>query len=327
MAAAEPNKDTLLGMFETMLRIKQCDERFRTLLSSGRITILGYYSPRGQEAISAGIAANLRQDDYMVTTYRGLHDHIAKGTPLRQLWAECIGKATGTCKGKGGSMHITDVASGTMVTTGIVGGGLPIATGLAWASQLKEDGRVTICNFGDGASNKGAFHESLNLAALWKLPVVFVCQNNQIAEHTLFSAGTSAQRIADRAIGYSMPGVSIDGNDVVEVWRTAREAIERARAGLGPTLIEAVTFRLQPHAFGAGGVDFPSEAVESAMLLDPFPRCRSLILERSYASEDDLAMMQSRIDVEIDDAADFAISSPEPDLEEVDRDVYVGVEG
>src|SRR5258708_7475922 len=167
-------------MFETMTKIKRCDERFRSMLTSGQIVIT-YYSPRGQEVIPSAFSALLRLDDYMVTTYRGLHDHIGKGVNLRELWAEFLGRREGTCKGKGGPMHITDPKSGLMVTTGVVGGGLPIANGFGLAAKLNGTDQVTVVNFGDGASNIGAFHEAMNLAAVWELPVVFVCQNNGYA--------------------------------------------------------------------------------------------------------------------------------------------------
>ena len=165
-------------------------------ISAGRIAT-PYYSPAGQEIIPSAISSLLADRDYVVTIYREIHDQIAKGVPLKQLWAEIAGKLTGTCKGKGGPMHITHPASGIMVTTGIVGSGMPIANGIALSSQIRGDGRITVCYFGDGAANIGAFHEALNMASLWKLPVIFVCQNNQYAEHTSFGLGTAAKRISD----------------------------------------------------------------------------------------------------------------------------------
>ena len=194
------------------LLINVFDESMRGLLSSGRLAAV-YYSVRGQEVLAAAMGVNLRPTDYIVTTYRGIHDQLAKGMPLRELCAEYYGKATGTCKGKGGPMHITYPKAGIMVTTGVVGSGLPIANGLALASQLKKDGRVTVCTFGDGASNIGAFHESLNMASLWKLPVVFLCQNNGYGECTKYEKATAVANIAERAASYNMRGVTVDGND------------------------------------------------------------------------------------------------------------------
>ena len=247
--APTPDAATLVDIYRRAALIKANDEKFRSVIKSGRMQVV-YYSPRGQEIIPSAVSVNLSDDDYICTIYRGIHDMIAKGVPLDLLWAEIAGKATGTCKGKGGAMHITHPATGIMVTTGIVGSSMPIANGLAWASQIRRDKRVTVAYFGDGASNIGAFHESLNLASVWKLPVVFVCQNNGYAEHTRYELGTSATHIADRAVGYGMPGVTVDGNDATAMYQAARQAVERARAGEGPTLIEAKTFRFMGHVFG-----------------------------------------------------------------------------
>ena len=200
----------------------------RSLISTGRMAAV-YYCSRGQEILAAAMGVNLEPTDYLVTTYRGVHDQLAKGMPLRQMVAEYAGKATGACKGKGGAMHITYPKAGIMVTTGVVGSGLPIANGLALASQLKSDGRVTLCNFGDGASNIGAFHEALNMASLWKLPVIFLCQNNRFAECTRYEDGTSVARVADRAASYGMRGVTVDGNDPQAMWQASRRG-RRARA-------------------------------------------------------------------------------------------------
>ena len=310
-------------LYRTMSLIKQCDEKFRSLLSSGQIFIV-YYSPRGQEAVSAGVGANLRPDDSVVTTYRGIHDQLAKGVGLRGLWAEYLGKATGLCKGKGGPMHITSPAEGLMVTTGIVGGGLPIANGLGLASQLSGTDAVTVVNFGDGASNIGAFHEALNLASVWKLPVVFVCQNNLYAEHTRFEDGTGGGSVAMRAAGYGIPGERVDGNDPVAVYRAAREAVGRARAGEGPTLLECMTYRFHGHIVGDAMEYMPPEEREAAMAADPVVLYRARLVEEGHASEDELAAMDTEIQAEIDDAVEFAQSSPAPDPA---HDLYTDVYG
>src|SRR5271165_4590684 len=231
-----PDAATQLDIFRRMALIKANDERSRKVIRSGRL-VMPYYSPRGQEVIPSAVSANLTDDDYICTIYRGTHDMLAKGVPLKDLWAELAGRVTGTCKGKGGPMHITHPNSGVMVTTGIVGSSMLIANGLAWGSQLRGDGRVTVAYFGDGASNIGAFHEALNLASIWKLPVIFVCQNNRFAEHTRYENCTSTDKISKRAIGYGMPGYTVDGNDPFEMYATVHEAIERARNGEGPTLI------------------------------------------------------------------------------------------
>ena len=215
---------------------------------------MAYYSPRGQEAVAAAMGAALAPTDYLVTTYRGLHDQIAKGVPLPVLLAEMLGRAAGTGKGKGGPMHVVWPDVGLMLTTGVVGSGLPIAAGLAWAAQRGaaggEPGRVTVVCFGDGATNIGAFHEAANLAALWQLPVVLLCQNNGYGEHTAFADHQRIEHVADRAAAYGMPGVTVDGNDPEAVLGALRDATARARAGGGPTLVEAVTYRLFGHVFG-----------------------------------------------------------------------------
>ena len=281
-----------------------------------------YYSPRGQEIIPSAISACLNTDDYLVTIYRGVHDQLAKGLPLRLLWAEYAGRVTGSCKGKGGPMHITHPESGIMVTTGIVGSGIPIANGLALSSLAKKDGRVTVTNFGDGASNIGAFHEGLNMASVWKLPVIFVCQNNLYGEHSDYSLTTSVKQVADRAAGYSMPGVTVNGNDPIAMWRAARTAIDRARSGGGPTLIEAMTFRFEGHNMGDDGHYIPKEQMDAARAKDPMPLLRAHLIDNGYATDAELAAIEAQYDAEIDDAMQFALGSDFPTLDELRRDVY-----
>ncbi len=312
---------TLLAIYRKALLIQLFDERMRSLISTGRMAAV-YYSPRGQEILAAAMGVNLKPTDYLVTTYRGVHDQLAKGMPLRLLVAEYAGKATGACKGKGGAMHITYPAAGIMVTTGVVGSGLPIANGLALASQLKGDGRVTVCNFGDGATNIGAFHEALNMASLWKLPVVFLCQNNRFAECTRYEDGTTVAHIADRAASYSMRGVTVDGNDPQAMWQASREAIERARAGEGPTLLEAVTFRFMGHYFGDPGAYIPKEEYAAALARDPMPATKARILDSKAATETELQALANDINAQIDDAVKFAADSSPPSLDEIDKDIY-----
>ena len=247
---------TRLAIYQKARLINLVDERFRGLLRSGRLAAV-YYSPRGQEVLAAAMGVHLQSSDYLVTTYRGIHDQLAKGIPLKPLFAEYYAKVTGACKGKGGPMHITHPESGVMVTTGIVGSGLPIANGLAWASSIKKDGRITLVTFGDGASNIGAFHESLNMASLWKLPVIFLCQNNLYGESSKYEKCTAVDNISERASGYKMVGVTVDGNDPEAMWRASGEAVARARAGEGPTLLEARTFRFMGHYFGDPGAYIP----------------------------------------------------------------------
>jgi len=316
-----PSRATLVEIYRRMALIKLNDERFRAVIKAGKIVAV-YYSPRGQEVIPSAVSVNLTDEDYICTIYRGIHDMLAKGVPPKLLWAEIAGKATGTCKGKGGPMHITHPATGVMVTTGIVGSSMPIANGLALAAQLRGEKRVAVAYFGDGASNIGAFHEALNMAAIWKLPVIFVCQNNHYGEHTRYELTTSARRISDRAASYQMPGVTVDGNDPLSMYSAANEAVARARSGGGPTLIEALTFRFQGHVFGDMDAYMIEGEKAAALARDPVPAFRAWLIQNEQASEMQLAAIEFEIAREIDAAVDFALNSPEPDLAELRQDIF-----
>jgi TPP-dependent pyruvate/acetoin dehydrogenase alpha subunit len=316
-----PSPEVLIDIFTRAMRIKMNDERVRKTILSGKLKST-YYSPRGQEMIPSAISCLLRGDDQIVTTYRGIHDQIAKGIPLRLLWAEYAGKVTGACKGKGGPMHITHLQTGIMVTTGIVGASMPIANGLALDAQNRGLDRVVIAYFGDGAANIGAFHEALNMASLWHLPVVFVCQNNRYAEHTAYKFGTASATISQRSSSYEMPGVTVDGNDPIAVWVAARSAIDRARSGGGPTLLEAMTFRFEGHNLGDMSAYIPKEEMTSAKADDPIPRLRQQLLHEHVLSEADIERIESGLTAEIDDALEFALASAYPTQDELLVDVY-----
>jgi pyruvate dehydrogenase E1 component alpha subunit len=316
-----PSQAVLVDLYRRMTLIKQTDERFRAVIKAGRI-VAPYYSPRGQEVIPSAVSVNLRDTDYICTIYRGFHDMLAKGVPLDLLWAEVAGKVTGTCKGKGGPMHITHPASGVMVTTGVVGSSMPIANGLALAAQIRGEDRVAVAYFGDGASNIGAFHESLNMASVWKLPVVFVCQNNRYGEHTKYAVATSARQISDRAAGYQMPGVTVDGNDPLAMYAVAKDAIDRARSGGGPTLIEAMTFRFHGHVFGDMDGYMDKGEKDTAMSRDPVPAFRDWLVQNGHAADAELASLESSIEKQLDAAVDFALASGPPDIAELRRDVF-----
>jgi len=316
-----PDNATFLEIYRRARLAMQNDAKIRSTIRAGRIAA-PYYSPRGQELIPAAISVNLKPSDYLVTTYRGMHDQVCKGVPLKQFWAEYAGKATGTCKGKGGPMHITHPETGVMVTTGIVGSGLPIANGLALKSQERGDGAVTVVTFGDGASNIGAFHEALNMAAVWKLPVIFVCQNNLYGEKSAYSVTTSVPNIAERAAAYSIPGVTVNGNDADAMWTAARDAVERARAGEGPTLIEARTFRFFGHVLGDDNSYMKEGELAAAMEADPLPRLRAALIERGAATDEEITAIEAEIDARIDEAVAFALESPVAGLEENRRDVF-----
>ena len=314
------DREKLLDIYTRTMRVARMDEKFRSLLMTGKIATM-YYTVRGQELVSAAAMAALEKTDYLVTTYRGQHDQIAKGVPLDLLFAEIIGKATGTCKGKGGSMHITHPETGVMVTTGVVGSGLPIANGLALSSQNRKDGRVTVTCFGDGATNIGAFHEALNMAQLYKLPVIFICQNNRYGEHTAFADHTCVDSIVTRADAYGMKGIKVDGNDAEAMYTVVKEAADRARAGEGPTLVEAMCYRMMGHFFGADFSYMPKEHLEEMAREDPLPRIRKLMLEYQY-SETELDAVLAAIDAEVDAAVQFGFDSPFPDTNEIRIDVY-----
>jgi TPP-dependent pyruvate/acetoin dehydrogenase alpha subunit len=316
-----PSRDILVDIYRRATLIKQNDERFRSTIKSGKLAMV-YYSPRGQEIIPSAVSVNLTDRDYVVTIYRGIHDMLAKGVPVKLLWAELGGRVTGTCKGKGGPMHVTHPASGVMVTTGIVGASLPIANGLALAAQLRGEDRVAIAYFGDGASNIGAFHEALNMASVWKLPVVFVCQNNQYGEHTKLAKSTAVRNVALRAVAYQMPGITVDGNDPLAMYHVSKEAIDRARSGGGPTLIEANTFRFFGHVLGDNDAYMDSGQKAAAMARDPVPLYRAWLIAAGHTTDGELSQMEAAIDAEIDAALEFTLESAFPDAAELRRDVF-----
>jgi pyruvate/2-oxoglutarate/acetoin dehydrogenase E1 component/TPP-dependent pyruvate/acetoin dehydrogenase alpha subunit len=311
----------ILSAYEIARRIRAFDDLAQKLISSAQAFFV-HYPVRGHELISAAVGVSVRPSDYVTATYRGLGEEIAKGLPLRDLWAERLGKSTGTSKGRGGPMHISDPESGLMLMTGIVGGGLPIGVGLALSSDLRADERVTICNFGDGASNIGAFHEALNLAAVWALPIVFLCQNNLYGEHTRFTETQKNTRVAERASGYGMRGVTVDGTDLVATLAAVREAIDYARSGAGPVLLECVTFRTLGHVGGD-----QNEYMDPAELAwhrehDPLPGLRQWLIEGGHASEATLDDLDAAVEREVQEAYDLAKSDPPADTAKVLEDVY-----
>ena len=314
------SRDELLDVYTRFTKINRTDEKFRALLTAGTVAVM-YYPVRGQELTSASMMAALEPDDYVVCTYRGQGEQTGKGIPAEQYWAECLGKVTGTCKGKGGTMHITHPETGIMVTTGVVGSGIPIANGLAMASQNNGDGKVTVVNFGDGAANIGSFHEALNMAELYKLPVVFMCQNNHFGEHTAYADHTSGNSIMSRAEGYGMKGVRVDGNNIEEMYTAAREAVRRARAGEGPTLIEAMCYRMMGHFFGSDFSYMPEEHIAEMKAEDCLPKVTQYMLDRQF-SQAELDAIITEVDAEIDTAIEKALEAPLADPSELLIDVF-----
>lgn len=317
----KPSDEQLLEIYRRAITIKLNDERIIKEMMSGRL-VTPYYSARGQEIIPSSVMISMNDDDYLSTIYRGTHDMVAKQFPLDLMWAELAGRVTGSCKGKGGTMHLTHPETGSMVTTGIVGSSMPIATGLGWAAKLKGKGQVALASFGDGACNIGAFHESLNFAAVFSLPVIFLCQNNRYAEHTSMKKSTRVERYSSRAAGYGMEGVTVNGNDPDEMYGAAKWAIDRARAGEGPTLIEAMTFRFNGHLLGDPGHYIPAEDMTAAKAADPVPLLRQRLIDTGVADGGTIDAIEAAISERIDAAVKAAYAADYPDVSELKRDVF-----
>jgi TPP-dependent pyruvate/acetoin dehydrogenase alpha subunit len=310
----------LRRLYALMVLMKAADDRLCKGIGSGELLCV-YWPSRGQEAIAAALGVCLRPDDQLVTTYRGLHDLIGKGVPLVEIFGEMLGRQVGASRGKGGTMHIARPESGVMLSTGIVGAGPPVAVGLALAAKLRGRDRVTVVSFGDGATNTGSFHEAANMAALWDLPVILVCQNNQYAEMTPTDHTMKIPQVADRALGYGMPGVHIDGNDPLVVVDALSEAVDRARNGHGPTLLECVTFRFRGHYFGDPMAYIPKEQMTAAEQADPVPRFRTH-LASTGVSEGELDDIEAAAQAEVEAAVATVLAAPPASLDELELDVY-----
>ncbi len=276
----------------------------------------------GQEATAVGACMPLSDADCITSTHRG-HGHcIAKGAELKPMFAEFLGREGGYCKGRGGSMHIADPAKGNLGANGIVGGGLPIAVGAALSAKKRRTGAVALAFFGDGANNEGAFHEALNLASIWKLPVVFVCENNQYAMSMSMARATAVVNVADRASAYAMPGVIVDGNDFAAIAEASFEATERARAGEGPTLIEAKTYRTRGHSRSDRNRYRSREEIDAWKARDPIVRFETEIVGLGFATEASVAAIAAEVEKEMAEAVAEASASPWPAASDVMRDVY-----
>jgi acetoin:2,6-dichlorophenolindophenol oxidoreductase subunit alpha len=279
----------------------------------------------GQEASAVGTTMMLRTSDYITSTHRG-HGHcIGKGADVKYMFAEFFGKEEGYCRGRGGSMHIADVSTGNLGANGIVGGGLPLATGAALGIKQQKRDDVAICFFGDGANNEGAFHESLNIAAVWKLPVVFVCENNQYGMSVSTARSTAVKDIATRAVGYNMPGVVVDGNSIADVEEAVSEAIARARRGEGPSLVECKTYRTKGHSRSDRNRYRTKEEIEAWKLKDPIPAFASELLAHGIMTEAELAALDDETTKEITDAVAFAANGTSPTAIDVATEVYTPV--
>lgn len=290
-------------------------------VKAGRLNA-AVYPVRGLEGVCASLGDLLEPTDYLVSTYRNLGDALAKGVDLSRVVAESYGRTIGTSKGKGGPMHLVDVRSGLMATSGIVGGGVPIAVGLALAAQLDDEGQVCATTFGDGATSIGAFHEAMNLAAVWKLPIVFVCQNNGWGEHTALAEYAGNTDLAERAAAYGMRAEAVDGFEVSDTWQALKAAVDHARSGAGPAFVEARTYRLGPHSAASDRGYMPKDEFAAAMERDPTPALRRKLLETGVATEAELAEIDARVRTYVEESMAKAVAAPEQTDDELFVDVF-----
>ncbi|RYG93086.1 thiamine pyrophosphate-dependent dehydrogenase E1 component subunit alpha [Loktanella sp. IMCC34160] len=315
------SREDLVGALRKMFLIRKFEEGAEDSYTRGLIHGTMHLSI-GQEASAVGSCMSLTDADKITSTHRG-HGHcVAKNADLGRMFAEFFGKETGYCRGRGGSMHIADVEKGNLGANGIVGGGLPIAVGAALTAKRLGTGAVTICFFGDGANNEGAFHEALNMASVWKLPVVFVCENNKYGMSTSIERSTSVKNIADRAVAYSMPGVTVDGNDFSAVTEAVDAAVARARAGEGPSLVENLTYRWRGHSKSDRNRYRTKEEIAEWMERDPIRRMADLLVSHDILSEAEVGALEAETEQEIRDAIAFANQSPAPLIEDATRFVY-----
>ncbi len=315
-------KEDIIGMYTKMLTIRRFEERIALEFARGAIP--GFiHSYIGQEAVAVGVCANLRPDDRIASNHRG-HGHcIAKGADLKRMMAEIHGRITGYCKGKGGSMHIADFSVGMLGANGIVCAGLPIAVGAALAAQLEGGDRVAVAFFGDGASNEGEFHESLNLASIWKLPLVFACENNHYGANTPIGRVLASSSIAERAGAYGIPATIVDGNDVLAVYGAAREAVARARSGSGPSFLECKTYRWHHHFESGYFPDLrPKDEIDDWMQRCPIKRLGQKLEEDALLNREGQEAIDREVMAQVEEAAAFAAGSPYPDPEDALKGVY-----
>ncbi len=318
---APPEVADLEKMYRLMALMTKASERAASEVRAGRLQS-AFYPIRGMEGVCAALGVALRPDDQLVSTYRNLGDALAKGSSLRKIIAEIYGRSGGTSKGKGGPMHLHDTSVGFMASTGIVGAGLPIAVGLALATQLDGVGRAVATTFGDGSTSIGAWHEAMNMAALWRLPLLLVCQNNQWAEHTPLAEYTAVTDLASRAAGYGMRAVKVDGFDTVATYRALDDALQSVRAGDGPVFVECVTYRLTGHSGSADYSYVPRDALAAAMERDPAPTFRRWLVEEGIVASDRLDELDVEVLAEVDDAFAYAEASPHPGPEERSTDIF-----
>jgi len=316
----ELDKETYTKIFETMYKIRRVEHKLMDYFSEGKIP--GFiHVCIGQEAAPAGVCTQLNSSDFIATTHRG-HGHIiAKGVDLKYFMAEIFGRVNGLCKGLSGSMHVADRSSGVLGANGIVGGGISISAGVAFAFKYKKSDQIAVCFFGDGATAEGVFHETLNISSLYRLPVVFVCENNHWAQFTPTSINMPVKSVAERGKAYKIPSVTVK-NDVLQIYDVTSRAIERARSGEGPTLIEVKNKRWLGHFVGDQQKYREADDVARAKKDDCIERFRKYVIKEGVLSDRDLKEIEGKVDKEIDEAIDFALKSPQPDTADLDRYVY-----
>ncbi len=314
-------REDCIDMLRTMHTIRFFEQTVDDLFGRGLVHGTMHLST-GQEASAVGSIYALRDDDYILSTHRG-HGHcIAKGADINLMMAEFMGKETGYCRGRGGSMHIADMEGRNLGANGVVGGGVPLAVGVGLALQMQGRDEIIMGFFGDGAANQGSFHEALNMAAIWSLPLVYVCENNQYGMSMSTKRAFNIERISQRADGYGMPGVTVDGNDVVEVYEAATEAVARARAGEGPTLLECVTYRWKGHSKSDQELYRTKQEIQAWKERDPIPRFRDLLLAGGVISQEEATFIEETARRIISEALEFAQASPEPSVDTILEGVY-----
>jgi len=320
------SKDFLLNLYKTMVRIRNFELMAEKLFLEGELPgFIHLYI--GEESIATGVIANLRKDDFITSTHRGHGHMIAKGADINRMMAELYGRTTGYCKGKGGSMHIADFSIGVLGANGVVGGGLPIAVGAGLGIKMKKTNQVAVAFFGDGASNTGAFHESLNFASVYKLPIIFVVENNKFASTVRTKDTTSVENISDRAVGYGIPGMTIDGNDVITVYETAKDMIKRARESGGPSLLEVKTYRIKGHFVGDPELYRDKKEIDEFWLKEPIKKFEKRLMEEKTLNETEKNKIWEDSKKEIKGAVKFAKESPVPSSEDALTDLFVNDSG
>lgn len=327
--AVAVNQDVklVLDLYRGMLQLREFELKVQELYRGAKLPGFVHLYV-GEEAVAVGVSAHLKKEDLVFSTHRGHGHALAKGVTGREVMAELYGKVTGCSGGRGGSMHMYAPEYGFMGTNGVVGGGLPLATGAGLSAQLRKSGQVTICYFGDGAVNSGSFHESVNFGAVWNLPVVYVCENNSYATEMAFSRATRNTSVASRGDAYGMPASAVDGNDVLAVHKAAGEAIERARSGGGPTLLECKTYRIVGHHEGDPGTDYRTrEEVDTWKKNCPLVMLRQRALESEWATVSDFEKIANEVDTWLADAIEFSQDSPFPDPSTVMQHVFCSEEG